>query len=289
MKQLLNLKTHSMKLAAMLASLLLLSACGHLMHLDRAQNNFNQGATLENQLRFNPQSEVSTSPYLYYNMAYAELGKALKNKSALGKDDVLANAYTIKALCEWKLKMYSQAEKSADAALDEYLALERKGMLMPRDKALMQALPFLMEIDKVKSHLYAFHAPDSLSYSAAQQHYLDYVYDSSPEKAAKLEAAVQKLNNIRTQLEGNEEMAVYLLLSQLAALKTWSDGLDFLRQSLGKDAALPREAQREAREFRTAQREQHLNPLKEELLEALRKLLPKEQGAPLVGYWSERI
>lgn len=289
MKQRLNLKAHSMKLAAMLASILLLSACGHLMHLDRAQNNFNQGAALENQLRFNPQSEVSTSPYLYYNMAYAELGKALKNKGALSKDDVLANAYTIKALCEWKLKMYSQAEKSADVALAEYLDMERKGMLMPRDKALMQALPYLMEIDKVKSHLYAFHAPDSLAYPSALEHYQQYIFNSSPDQAAKLEAAIHKLGNIRTQLEGSEDMSVYLLLSQLAALKAWSDGLDFLRQSIGKDSALSRDAQREAREFRTAQREQHLNPLKEELLEALRKLLPKEQGAPLVGYWSERI
>jgi uncharacterized protein with PIN domain len=283
------MKKHPLKLGLiLLASTLMLSACGHLMHLDRAQNTFNQGATLENQLRFSPQSEVSSSPYLYYNMAYAELGKALKNKTALGKDDVLANAYTIKALCEWKLKMYSRAEKSADAALEEYLDMERKGIAMPRDKALMQALPALMEIDKVKSHLFAFHAPDSLSYAAAQQHYQEYIHDSSPDKAAKLEAAIQRLGSVRAQLEGgNEEMVVYLVLSQLAALKTWSDGLDFLRQSLSKDPGLPPGAQREAREFRTAQREQHLTPLKDELLGTLRKLLPND--APLVLYWSERI
>ncbi len=275
--------------AALLVGLTALSSCAHLMYLDQAQNQFNRAATLENEMRFNPQAEVPASPTLYYNSAYAAVNKALGNKGALDKDNVLANAYTIKALCEWKLAMYDQAQKSADDAHAEYLALERKGILMPRDKALMKALPHIMSIDRAKNELYKFYAGSNIGFDAARNHYLTEIHDPAPDKTGKLEASLQKLGEARSGIQGNEDLVVYFALSHLAGLKTWSDGLDFLRQRAAADTSLDPQAKTKAGEFILMQRDKALLPAKEELLGILRKLLPEDQAKPLEQYWNRRI
>lgn len=268
-------------------AIILLSGCSHLLYLDSAMNHFNQGATLENQLRFQPDIGTSASPYMYYTMAYSDLNKALdKQIDDLRKDQVLGSAYTVKALCEWKLKMYDKALISADKAESEYIEMQKNsGIKMPRDMALMEALPALMEIEKAKDSLFDFRKKGEIPLEATRQYYLDSIFNPD-ESMAVLEQAVQSLGLIQEKTASNEDLSAYFLQSQLAGLKTWSDAIDLLRQ---KEKGLPEAARREAENFRKAQRDQFLEPEKAKLLEKLGELLPNEHGNSLVNYWKKII
>ena len=265
-----------------------MSGCAHLIHLDRAQNNFNRGAELENQLRFNPSSDVSALPSAYYTLAYAELEKALNNKKGLSSDNVLASAYTIKALCEWKFKQYDAAEKSADAALEELKKMRRRNIMLPRDKALMEALPSLMKIDKVKDTLYAFHSPVP-PFEAGKDHYLQFIFDPDSTKMASLEAAIHEIGEVEDRTAANEELSAYFVMSQLAALKTWSDALDNLLSCIREDPSFKgdenKAARRKARKWQEEQGDGFLEVKEKELLEKLRNLIPGERGKRLAEYW----
>ncbi|MCO6476912.1 MAG: hypothetical protein J5I94_09850 [Phaeodactylibacter sp.] len=278
-------------------SLTLLTSCRHLIHLDRAQNNFNRGSALENQLRFNPQSDVSVSPAIYYTLAYAELGKAMANKTGqLRNDNVLASTYTLKALCEWKLKRYQKAEQSAKDALEEMRKMQQKmgkdAIALPRDEALMRALPFLMEIDKVKDTLYSFHS-STPPFEKGKMHYLQFIFDPDTTQAARLEEAIREIGRIQQTAGASEELAAYFTMARLAGLKTWSDALNFLLSCIREDDALQgadnRPAWEEARTWQKEQGDQHLDEREEELLEKLRMLAPGERGQRLSDYWAELI
>jgi len=273
---------------AALVLLLALSSCSHLMYLDSAQQNFNRAAALDNEMRFSPRSEVPASPSLYYSTAHAFAEKALQNKSALKKDDVLANAYSIKALSEWKLYRYDEAKATSRLALLEYQALEEdKKLFMPRDKALMEALPSLTDLDQGKRFLYTFFAGTMPGYEQAKDHYFSNVFHPDADKSPKLETAVSKIDMVRSQLEGNNDLALYFVSSQLAGLKTWSDALDFLRQSANKDNSLSDSAKQEARAFVAEQYKLHIKPQKEKLLADLSRLAPKPEAERMKSYWDD--
>ena len=136
---------------------LLLSGCAHLVHLDKAQRAFNEGAQMENASRLgfadldaeeqlNSFSETKLSPEFYYSLANAELDKALKTESKLEGDGVLASTLTLKSLCAWKLGEYGEASRFAESALAE---MNKKNLNYPRDKALMAAMKGLIANDTV--------------------------------------------------------------------------------------------------------------------------------------------
>lgn len=267
---------------------LVLSSCSHLMYLDSAQQNFNQAASLDNEMRFNPRADVPTSPSLYYGTAHAFVEKALQNKSALKKDDVLANAYSIKALSEWKLYRYDAAKATARLALLEYEALEEdKKLFMPRDKALMEVLPFLVDLDQSKRGLYTFFAGTMPGYEQAKDHYFSNIFHPDTEKSPLLETAVAKIDMTRSKLEGNNDLAAYFVSSQLAGLKTWSDALDFLRQSANKDNTLSDSDKQEAKAFLAEQYKLHIKPQKEKLLSSLVLLMPKPEAEKMKSFWDD--
>ena len=274
----------------LLAAMAVFTSCAHLVHLDRAQNNFNRGAELENQLSFNPKPDVSASPSMYYSLAYAELDKALANKNSLSSDHVLATTYTIKALCEWKLAMYDEAKKSADNALDELEKMEKTGMRLPRDKALMEALPALMEIGRMKEELYAFHS-SAPSFEASKAHYLEFIYNPDSTKMARLEAAIEKVANVQATVATNEELSAYFVMSQLAGLKTWSDAHNFLLTCIDEnDTTLSEQGKDDAWEWKGRQESAFENFVKEKKpVRKLRRLMRNEQGRELAQWWSARL
>ncbi|MCB9051469.1 MAG: hypothetical protein H6556_18720 [Lewinellaceae bacterium] len=282
-----------LRLFLLLTGLALFSSCGHLIHLDRAQNSFNRGAALENQLRFSPQTDISASPSTHYTLAYAELDKALNNKKGLSADNVLGTAYTIKALCEWKLGLYGKAEKSASDALDELEKMEKGGIRLPRDKALMKALPALMEIGRMKDTLYAFHR-SAPSFEAGKAHCLEFIYDPDPDKMARLEKAIWKIADVQSSVASNEELSAYFIMSQLAGLKTWSDTNDFLFTCITKDPALDPQTNRAARvkanEWVDEQVKAFEHFLKEKKpVEQLRLLIPDERGQAMANRWAQLL
>jgi len=284
MKSLIRMKSSFAAITLALA----LSSCSHLMYLDSAQQNFNRAAALDNEMRFNPRADVPASPSLYYSTAHAFAEKALQNKAALKKDDVLANAYSIKALSEWKLYRYDAAKATAKLALLEYQSLEEdKKLFMPRDKALMEALPFLTDLDQSKRGLYTFFAGTMPGYEQAKDHYLSNVFHPDADKSPRLETAVSKIETIRAQLDGNNDLSLYFVSSQLAGLKTWSDALDFVRQSANKDNSLSDSAKQEARAFVAEQYKLHIKPQKEKLLSTLGGLMPKPEAEKMKSFWDD--
>lgn len=211
----------------------LCTSCVQLLELDRAQSQFNQAATIENQLRFNPPGVVPSSPDMYYNSAYSTVKKALEKSSELKRDKVLANAYIIEALSAWRLKKYSEARRAASDAAKELENLEREdGIVMPRDKALMRLLPTLIDLDvtrvEMKSKL-----SGTITVDQSFAFYLENVYNVDPAKTAKLEGLYNKLDEERTIIEkdGNidDNFSLYLLSVQMTILKNCSDGLDLIR------------------------------------------------------------
>lgn len=268
------------------STLLLLSSCAHLMHLDRAQSTFNQGAELENKLKFSPQSEVAASPESFYAMAYAEVKNALKQEGQLKEDQLLGNAYTIKALCEWKLKKYDDAVKTADDAVGTFLQMESKGIRMPRDKAVMEALPFIIQIDKSREHFLDLPPPEKSSFADAQSHYLAVIADpDSLDKAGTLIHAINKLENARQNVKHNYELSTYFLLTELAALKAWSDCNGYLSDCIAKGKAFSNTDERKkAVKFFTDQDKAFVTK-KDSLLIDLGKILPDGEENVLYKYW----
>lgn len=211
----------------------LCTSCVQLLELDRAQNQFNQAATLDNQLRFNPSSVISSSPEMFYNSAYSSVKKALQKSSELKQDKVLANAYIIEALSAWRLKKYKEARRAASDASQELKNLEREdGIVMPRDKALMKILPILIDLDSTRAEM-KNKLSGTIAVDQSFTFYLENIYNADPAKNAKLEGLYNKLDEERILIEkdGNidDDFSVYLLMAQLATLKNCSDGLELIR------------------------------------------------------------
>lgn len=282
-----NMPLSKMTAPLLIAVCIFLSSCIEIRYLDQAQDNFNQGAALENQLRFNPQTDILTSPSLYYLSAYADVNHALQKEDKLRKDDLLPSAYVIKALCEWRLKKYDQAIATADMALQEMINLENKGIQLPRDKVIMESLPFLISIEQVHHSLYAINASHIATCAAFKDHYCKEVYDAEYDKKAKLEEAYDVIGDIKVRASDSPEVSFYLVQTQLTALKTWSDALNSLRESAHRDTTLSEEEKYEIRDYCKKHRDEFLIPRKNELIRELEKI--RGQGDSLVIYWNQII
>jgi hypothetical protein len=271
-----------------LTATLLLPGCA-MRHLDLAQQAFNEGATIENQQRFSPQSDVFVSPTLSYASAYRYIGKAVKKRSTLQKHNLLGNAFALQALCEWKLNDYESAKRSARRALQALKSLEsRQGIRMSRDETLMKALPDILVLDQVRSDLFAFHM-GLVNFEAAKQQYQEQIFNKTDGASANLEAALYNLQQLEPAAGVSAEMETYLVLVQLAGLKTWAKGIDFLRESITEDRSLTAESRRIATDFFLQERQQYLAPRKAVLLAELSALLPGGTGHELYRFWDSAL
>lgn len=236
------MKTH-FKLIVLLLSLC--ASCAQLNYLDQAQNAFTQGATLESNLSFNEptllgqpaaagsQAMSLATPDLCYRMAYAQVNKALLKESQLKADGVLVNAHALRALSAWKLGLHTEASASAKAAK---IALQDSEVTLPREAAMMTALEGLILADqafaavqKLKlEHQNRNSNPgntEALNIMAKirQQYEADIVSSSG---TGKIDKALAILDNAKKEVAGRADIQTYLIMSQLASLKTWLDELD---------------------------------------------------------------
>jgi hypothetical protein len=200
-----------------LLSLLTLTACSGLQHLDKAQENFSKAATLD--------LSTSSYPSIHYALAYAHLQKSLKQKNTLQKYHLMPSALTLKALCEWKLNEFEKAHVSSKEAL---LTMNTPS----RDKTLMTALPGLILIDETELKRKITFANPNLSYENVLQFFSTYIpgrlgFDilNEAEKTAENEVAIQ----------------LYLNQAGFSALKIWSDSLDNLKQKMDTESNFPNE------------------------------------------------
>jgi hypothetical protein len=128
--------------------------CRTVSSLRDAQDTFNRAAVAENALRSDLSRPLEgsgadtmtglgavrsgySSALLVLNRITAESAEELR------KDQLLGDALTLKALCEWRLGQFSNAVATAQSARNT-----AADQLFPRDGALLQALPGLIKSDQ---------------------------------------------------------------------------------------------------------------------------------------------
>src|SRR5262249_39050436 len=122
--------------------------------LREAQDAFNQAAAAENSLRLDLDRPLDGGGAdAMSNLGAVRSGYAsallvlnrITSESAdkLRSDQLLGDALTLKALCEWRLGHFSNAVATAQSAQGS-----AADQLFPRDRALLRALPGLIKTDQ---------------------------------------------------------------------------------------------------------------------------------------------
>ncbi len=240
----------------------LAAGCVSVNRLREAQDAFNQAATAENSLRFGSAqpltgngSETSANWSLArngYASALLSLNKIEgKDQQSLRNDGLWGTTLSLKALCYWRLGQYAQALATADEA--QQTAADQ---VYPRDRALLAALPGLIKTDQA------------------------YFKTLTNAPFADVEAlligpngAIPNLERARALADTNNSVQVFLIQSQLAAYRNYTEALD----RLNGRATVPSDS-----------------PERANALAGLKELerLVRAQGEPsaaiqLVNYWAK--
>ena len=144
-------KSQSINIVKTLLFLIILvftNACGTINLVSEAQDDFNKAARNENATKFDSETLGLLQVGDSYDSAYMKINEALKKEGQLKNDGLLGTAYTLKALCEWKLGNYTLALTTRDLALKELSG-------QPRDEVIMKALPALIKTDQANAKLMA--------------------------------------------------------------------------------------------------------------------------------------
>lgn len=251
-----------MKILTSILALLFLTACAGFKDLQLAQDHFSKAATLELQNQFNPQNISLNHPDNWYQLAYSSVKKALQNTASLEKDSLLGMAYSLKALCEWKLHKYELAEISRNAALNRIHTPNR-------NYALMTALPDLIAIDitaaDFKQTFPSIHPKGDQIILFFERHF------PKGHQWPHIKSAIQ-------QIQSEKATLIYLIQVQLSGLKGWSDALDGLKQYMDAGNSYPAVL----REIFAHQYQQYL----EEKALAIDVLKADASLRDLYAYWS---
>jgi len=235
--------------------------------LREAQESFNQAATAENNLRFDGGLEEgpvqgqlvsNTAIQNGYASALLSLGKIeQQDVERLKSDKLWGNVLALKALAQWKLGLLDQAHQTAAEA-------QQAGadQILPRDQALLLALPGLIKVDEAFAALQRLPAePSATQRAAALQNVQLLVSD-----------AVNAIDKGRVAAGAAHPVQVYLIQTELAAFRN----LQFAQETLGEgdDRALP-----------AARRAEVQRLLKELKCQTERLKAPPS----IVSYWAGRL
>ena len=190
--------------------------CAQVNHLREAQDAFNQAAHAENALRFNPvpnseAASLSAAARTGYAGVLVSLDRLDPQEiSRLKGDKLWGNVLALKALTQWRLRLYPQAKKTASAAL------ELPGdALHPRDRTLMTALPALIRIDQVH-HFISLRGRDENEEISKN--------DFDANITTPLLNAATILDEARRLVAPDEPIQIYLIQAQLAAYRNLKIG-----------------------------------------------------------------
>jgi hypothetical protein len=261
----------SAALVVLLVAAATASGCGGVVtstnHLRDAQASFNQAATAENTLHFDnqlPEGPVqgqlasNTSIQNGYASALLSLGKIeQQDVERLKSDKLWGNVLALKALTQWKLGLFDQARQTVAEA--QQVGADQ---LLPRDQALLIALPGLIKVDEAFAALQRLPArPDAAQRTTTLQNVQLLVTD-----------AVTSIDRGRAAAGATHPVQVYLIQAELAAFRN----LQFAHQTLGEgnDRTLP--------EAKRADAQRLLSQLK---CQVDRLKAP----AAIVTYWAERL
>lgn len=268
-----------------LFSLLWLSSCCT-QRLSRAQDDFNNFEEKYKEIQLELSDKESIPYQGFFEDAYEDVQSALGKKSCLEQDYLLADAYLIKALCEFRLDIYDKSRNSANKAITEYFDMESKGLSFQMErKKLAQILLIQLDIEQSGKELKTFYSSENKNYDQAKSYHLSSIYDQSATDQAKLEEAISEMEDFKLSVEGNNPLAIALISSQLAGLKIWSDGISKFWESKAAGATMTRQQLNDYID----EEEKHLLPRKKELLEELESLLTPDQATRWVKWWDDRI
>jgi hypothetical protein len=212
--------------------------CAEINHLREAQDAFNQAAHAENSLRFNPlpnseAASLSAASRTGYASVLVSLDRLDPQEvQRLKQDKLWGNVLTLKALAQWRLRLYPQAKKMANAALE--LPHDE---LHPRDRTLMTALPALIRIDQVHHFI---------SLRAMQNNEEMSKSDFDANIRTPLLNATSILDDARRLVVPDEPVQIYLIQAQLAAYRNLKIGYRKFAPE-GRDS-LPSELKNEAQD-----------------------------------------
>jgi len=190
--------------------------CAEINHLREAQDAFNQAAYAENALRFNPvpnseAASLSAAARTGYASVLISLDRLDSQEIGRLKEDKLwGNVLALKALTEWRLRLYPQAKKTAAAALDL-----TDDELHPRDRTLMTALPALIRIDQAHHFI-------SLRERKENEEMPKNDFDANI--GTPLLNAATILDEARRLVAPDEPVQIYLIQAQLAAYRNLKIG-----------------------------------------------------------------
>ena len=190
--------------------------CAQVNHLREAQDAFNQAAHAENVLRFNPvpnsdAASLSAAARTGYASVLVSLDRLDPQETNRLKGDKLwGNVLALKALTQWRLRLYPQAKKTAAEALQ--LPVDA---LHPRDRTLMAALPALIRIDRVHHFI-------SLGEGIENEEISKNDFDANI--SIPLLDASTILDEARRLAAPDEPIQIYLIQAQLAAYRNLKIG-----------------------------------------------------------------
>lgn len=269
-----------------LFSLLGLSSCCT-QRLSRAQDDFNNFEEKYKEIQLELSDRESIPYQGFFEDAYEDVQSALGKKSCLEQDYLLADAYLIKALCEFRLDIYDKSRNSANKAITEYFDMESKGLSFQVErKKLAQILLIQLDIEQSGKELKTFYSSGNKNYDQAKSYHLSSIYAQSATDQAKLEEAISEMEDFKSSVEGNNPLMIALISSQLAGLKIWSDGISKFWESKGDGATMTKQ---QLNDYIQEEEEKHLLPRKKELLEELEGLLTPDQAEKWVKWWDDRI
>jgi len=269
-----------------LAGLLLLVSCQPFRNLNEAQDIYNKTEKEYKAEQFDQSTEAGDYRAAF-EKAYEKANAALRDKEQLKEENLLADAYLVKALCAFRLDKYEEAESSAGEAQDEYFYLRSQNK--PYEVSKMQSAQLLLpqiKVERLGQELKRFHAPGDIGYKQALEYHLEHLFDPESLEGAKMDKALQKLEELKSEAGFSDSLLITLINTQMTALKVWSDGLDYLRQSA---LGLPEEERERAREYRYNERRNSLIPVKERLLEELSAQLEGGDSHDMVRHWDSVI
>jgi hypothetical protein len=211
-----------MRLFALALALALSVGCQSINHLREAQNAFNDAAREELATLADPQlsdpNTLATGPVLQWSKVRNLYGSALvslakikgEEENELRAEKLWGAKMTLEALCHWKLGGYAKAEAAAKEA--QNTAAEQ---LYPRDRALLAALPGLIQND------YSY----DLLVNTAPQSPLERtnLFERVRPLLVGSDGAISIIEEARSAsvIETNHPVHIYLIQCQLAAYRNY--------------------------------------------------------------------
>ena len=158
----------------------------------------------------------------------------MSNEAKLKKLEIYVNASTIKALCEWKLNNYEEAQKTAKTTTDYMESRNITAADLPREFAVLHAMSALIGIETMNNLSKQFFSSDSVTTESGITEY-ERLIRKEANLTGNIEKDLEDLESIASQIDQDHEVQTYLIMSQLSAVKVWSDALSALRRVMKRN------------------------------------------------------